>query len=597
MSKKSGKSVIFVDFFDTIMHRHVHPLAIMKKVSELVRSNGGGYLAREYVEIGCQYPDERLIGILTRYKKQGKKIYIVSDFDMGKAYYVDFLTAKNIDVNLFNDIFVSCDCGCSKENGNLYPYVLKKLGIEAKDVLMIGDNKKVDGTNANRCGIDSWIIPHYGMKLLSQLKRFMKYDYSKDAAETIRRDLYAYGSPYAEYALPFYLTVRELYRDLNARQQKSVVFLAREGHFLRRAFDVYQHGVVDEEKRIETDYLKISRRAAQSLHPQDLKKLEEKEISIYDFLLAHGFSKEKTEMLAKEFGLSMEELCQVSPLGKSPAYLNLLARKDFCNTMLERQEECRAAAKKYFSGFDKGEIVNVVDIGWAGSMQDTISEILGKQIFGYYVGLNDSDRNLRERKGLLFCSCPLQGKVTPFSQVLKANIQLYEQIAAAPHGSAVGYSLRKGGAVVEEDWVENEKQLYYNYMEPLQKEVLLNIAGLSVWNEAQGYTKLLKLCAKTVLRSGMFANKERRDFLSHLDSGFVWNFNKQAKGLEYDSKEVKVGRDFWLHPDRYARYFVKIQRVMSQKGKMAKALYYPLGVLLYFYVGWVCVLRYRCTGK
>lgn len=594
MSKELEKSVIFVDFFDTIMHRHVHPLAVMKKVSELEVIGGG---TRKYMEIGCQYPDKRLIGILTKYKKLGKRIYIVSDFDMGKAYYVDFLTAKNVDVNLFDDIFVSCDCGCSKENGNLYPYVLKKLEIEAKDVLMIGDNKKVDGTNANKWGIDSWIIPHYGIKLLSQLKRVIKYDYSKSAAETIRRDLYTYGSPYAEYALLLYLTVRELYRDLNARQQRTVVFLAREGHFLRRAFEVYQHGIVDEEKRIETDYLKISRRAAQSLHPQDLKKLEEQEISIYDLLLAHGFSNEKAEMLAKEFGLTMEELCQVRPLGKSPTYLKLLARKDFCKIILERQEENQAAAKKYFSGFDKGETVNVVDIGWRGSMQDTISEILGKHTFGYYVGLNDSDRNLRERKGLLFCSCPLQGKVTPFSQVLKANIQLYEQIAAAPHGSTVGYSLRNGEAVVEEDWVENEKQLYCKQIESLQKEILLNIAGLSVWNEAQGYTKLLKLCAKTVLRSGMFANKERRDFLSYLDSGFVWNFNKQTKGLQYDSKRVKIGKDFLLHPDRYARYFVKIQRMMSHKGRMANALYYPLGVLLYFYVWGVCVLRYRCIGK
>lgn len=41
MSKELEKSVIFVDFFDTIMHRHVHPLAVMKKVSELEVIGGG----------------------------------------------------------------------------------------------------------------------------------------------------------------------------------------------------------------------------------------------------------------------------------------------------------------------------------------------------------------------------------------------------------------------------------------------------------------------------------------------------------------------------------------------------------------------------
>ena len=591
MSVVEKKKVIFVDFFDTIMHRHIHPLSVIARARKVSKSNGDNYLPiLKCAEIGCQYPNLKLIKKLKNFKNNGKRIYIVSDFQMGKDDYIDFLKAKNIDISLFDDIFVSCECGCSKSEGGLYSYVLQKIGADATDVLMIGDNKDVDGKNAKRYGIDSLIIPHYWKKALNQVKRFLNFDYSRIAARTIRRDLYHYGSPYSEYSILFYLSTRELYKQLYDRGQKNVVFLAREGHFLKRAFDSYQRFFKDKNNSIETSYLKCSRRAAQSLIPSALKELENRQISICDYLMAHGFSKDEIDDISKKFDIQ-GDIHENTYLNQNPAYLRLLSSQSY-NELIEKKRAANIkAGKQYFDTFNYGKTLNLVDIGWRGCMQDTIGKILDKNVEGYYVGLNDSELDLNNRVGLLFSSCPNQGVYSPWSQILKANIQLYEQLTAAPHGSAVGYSLNGGEPIVIEDWVENEKKLYYEKIESKQEELILNILGLAAWCEEKEYKVLLRLCAKTVLRSGLFADSNRLAFLKSLDEGFVWNFDKQTKGIKYKTNDVKVRKDIILSPEKYTRYVVKIQRSVNDKGKFAMALYYPFAILIYGYIWFINCLK------
>ena len=509
---------------------------------------------------------------------------------MGKENYIDFLIAKNIAPSLFDDIFISCECGCSKAKGDLYPYVLEKIGVPAKEVIMIGDNRKVDGHNAAKSGIESIIIPNYKQKVFNQVTKFLGVNYCKVAAKKIRKDLYRFGSPYSEYSLLFYLSTRELHRQLEIKGQRNVVFLAREGHFLKRAFDAYEAMLVTEERQIASSYLKCSRRAAQSLMPDALKNLESKVISVYDYLMSYGFSQKEIEKIASQYGVR-DAIYQRELLSHNHVYLRLLNSQKFNEMLTKKCEENIKAGRKYFEMFYTGDTINLVDIGWCGRMQDTIGNILGKKTFGYYVGLNNSEFDLNNRKGLLFCSCPAQGVISPYSQILKSNIQLYEQLASAPHGSAVGYKLVDDGVRVEEDWVENEKTLYYENIERIQKELLLNILGLAVWCEDEPYKKLLRLSAKTVLKSGLFADEKRLKFLEALDNGFVWNFNSQTKGLSYKTKDIKVKLDIITSPEKYTRYLVKIQRNVIPKSRIAKVLYFPMALLAYGYVWGVSRLK------
>ena len=590
INAKEKKCVIFVDFFDTIMHRHIHPFA-MNAIRKDIQEKGIDdiFQVEKCLEIGCQYPDSKLVRRLMKYKESGSRIYIVSDFHMGKDCYEDFLTAKNINPRLFDDIFISCECGHSKEKGDLYPYVLDKVGAKAEEVIMIGDNERVDGKNAKRYGIDSIIIPHYWHKLILQLKRFLRPDYKQRAARCIRKDLYRFGSPFSEYSLLFYTATRELYRQLIDREQSNVVFLAREGHFLKRAFEAYEQVMIPEEIRVRTSYLKCSRRAAKSLSYEELAKLEKTNISLFDFLMAHGYSKTEIHEIASFYGVKDELYVSHPDLSHSQSFSGLFSTRSFIDLIEKKRKDNVIAGKQYFDNYINGDCLNLVDIGWRGHMQETIGGILGVSTLGYYVGLNDSELDLSNRVGLLFNSCPMQGVKSPYSQILKANIQLYEQLAAAPHGSAVGYTFYNGNVEVVEDWVDNEKKLYFDRIESLQKALILNIQGLAVWCENTTYQRLIKLCAKTVLWSGLFADNKRLDFLQSLDSGFVWNFDKQEKGLKYKKDGVKIKSDIIASPENYSRYFVKIQRSITNP--ILKALYFPFAWLLYVYICFVVGIK------
>lgn len=602
------KDIIFTDFFDTIMFRHIHPFQVrdrwchivakryevdesdLVKASRLSRQDQyiplysniynsikelqqkvsledfivGSLDIETAVEIGCQYLNKRYWKSLKKWKDQGKKIIIVSDFHLPKESFVEFLLAKNIDFGFFDAIYVSNDFGLSKAKGNLYDYVLKDFGCTASDVCMIGDNAIADGKRANACGIESKIIPNYLSKLKGQIARRLHWDYSHTAFKKIRRE--AYNSPFSEYALLFFLFTKTLYDMLSAKKEKSVTFLSREGYFLKLLFDDYQSLLINTENRIDTKYLKCSRRAAKSLSLDYLLKLLSTDICINDYLMSYGYTKDEISEIIKKYDFKSEEL-------------NLLTR--------QRYEDNVVAAKKYMSQFVVDGHVNIVDIGWNGTMQNTIASILNVPTYGYYIGLNNSPYDKSNREGLIFDFNEKEKTVSKFSDILRSNIQLYEELAAAPHGSALSYRLNNDGvAYVTEDWAENEKQMYETVISQKQKELRLICKSLIVWCHEQDYNKMLRTCAKTVLRSALIADDKRLEFLESLDKGFIDNCGKQSKGLKYNAKSVKIGLDILYAPEIYTRYFAKVQRSLRNRARILQRMYLPIAWGGVFYI-WV----------
>ena len=189
-----SKKIIFVDFFDTLMMRYIHPFEIEKKLAELViykfdlDISANEFIAlrkatisklstekcyptyddlmsevyntvvkhnntlnkKQFIdycekaefalETAVQYPNSKLVHFLKKKKSHGSKIYIVSDFHLSGEKIKAFCHNKGIDTDLFDDIFVSSDFNAKKFDGTLYRKVLKKIGCDARDAIMIGDN-------------------------------------------------------------------------------------------------------------------------------------------------------------------------------------------------------------------------------------------------------------------------------------------------------------------------------------------------------------------------------------------------------------------------------------------------------------------------
>lgn len=315
--------VIFIDLFDTLLHRTVHPNYVFKlwakflirelgfelSVDELyaIRADSLMYLSKvqglkktevnyedlvlevykrlvncnillnipfEHFktvfasaefrsETSVQFKNNDLILDLVNLKEKGYPIYLISDFHLSHETVVQLLTYHGFD-SIFKEVFVSCAVGKSKERGNLYPYVLEKTGQDANNVLMIGDHKISDIQNALAHGIQTNYLPHFSHKFRNKRNLFgtdsKKFKKTvKNIEDRCRKSSY----PFSEYIIHFYFFTERLYKRAQKDGVKNLFFLAREGLFLKQLFDEYQTmNQFPEGHKISTYYLKASRQSA-----------------------------------------------------------------------------------------------------------------------------------------------------------------------------------------------------------------------------------------------------------------------------------------------------------------------------------------------
>lgn len=87
----------------------------------------------------------------------GKRIIFTSDMYLPSSILKDILYKKGY--KTVKQIYVSCECHCRKENGELYKYVLKSEQVTGKHILHIGDNYNSDYKMAKKAGCRAIWIP------------------------------------------------------------------------------------------------------------------------------------------------------------------------------------------------------------------------------------------------------------------------------------------------------------------------------------------------------------------------------------------------------------------------------------------------------
>lgn len=111
---------------------------------------------------------------------QNKKIIIVSDtyYD---ANFLSYLLNTNGYIG-FEYIFSSSDIGKMKSTGNLYKYIIRSLNIKAREILHIGNNKKVDFDKALENGLNAFHYPSTRMDKLKHNNPSLLEFYDKHSA-------------------------------------------------------------------------------------------------------------------------------------------------------------------------------------------------------------------------------------------------------------------------------------------------------------------------------------------------------------------------------------------------------------------------------
>ena len=462
----------------------------------------------ESLEMAVQYCNNDMVEWLKKQKKLGKKIYIVSDYYLPLCSYKHFLKYLNID-SIFDGVYASEELNATKRRSGakLYQYVLDDLCVKKESVVMIGDNCDSDIQMTKKINLTSIL---YKGKSKKYINCFRDDFYKRFISLKLKQWRQSF---YMEYAYLLYIFVERLFDECIKDRVRFLSFLSRDGYFLKTVFDKYQDIFVSDAKRITTLYCYNSR---------------------------------------------------------------------FVNQEAKLNKEVRDNYIEYMSNFIDDGYINVVDCGWNNSSQEAIQEIMNIKTRGYYVGTFTKNVNFNcKRLGLIY-DIGSDGRVSDYYWLLRTNFTLIEQIMGAPHGSVIGFENKK--AILE--WPKKEMFVYKRWIKDVQKNLFNEFLYLAVWIKDKNAVDY-GLLAKINVKSGLFANKKRLKFVLELSNNYYDNFssgNNISGNTAFKKTKLSL-KDKMFFPEKKLSVLVKRQRNIKTKLGMifykiwAKCFYLKLVLL------------------
>jgi FMN phosphatase YigB (HAD superfamily) len=155
--KKIFSSGTLQEHFNIVLQRTI--VSLKKKyahikVDEFLESASASYIEKELTSFEI---NKEMVDFLIEEKSKGTKIYLVSDFYCDSKTLSYWLEKLNV-LNLFDDVFSSCDFDKEKATRKIYKYLIKKMYLNPKSITMYGDNLWSDILMARSCGLTAYRI-------------------------------------------------------------------------------------------------------------------------------------------------------------------------------------------------------------------------------------------------------------------------------------------------------------------------------------------------------------------------------------------------------------------------------------------------------
>ncbi len=360
---------------------------------------------------------------MTWARRLGRVTSIITDIYLDEAQIREILTTVGI-VD-FDHLYVSGEIEIRKHDGTVYPQYLTDLYTEHRitprdGIAHIGDNHHADGEMARRHGLQAVVVPRAIDRLrgsaFEQLfsgnfrKRHAISDYlvglianrfDAAIAPPGSRDLFAgswFNVGYAAAGPMLLAYVQWVIRKARAAGLTKVCFVARDGYILKEIYDrIRDAGIYPDLP--ESKYVYLSRRAAAVAAlttRQDIAELLHLPFATrrLDDLLENRFGLPRhliPKDIVRRFGFKMTtRVSDSGDLARLQRLVDALAP-----AILDNAADERAALVRYLD--DNGVIAAgsscaLVDIGYSGSIQRYVQNILGINIPGYYMLTHEAAR-------------------------------------------------------------------------------------------------------------------------------------------------------------------------------------------------------------
>jgi predicted HAD superfamily hydrolase len=458
-------------------------------------------------------PNFEILALAKQAQHQGLQVAFVSDMYLPKQFTAELLSVNGYDV-VPSQVFVSSEYGATKRTGELYSIVSKALKIPLSEFVHVGDDLEADVNMARSCGMSAYYYEKLGDRMandeavnrgqtlnivpgrprslaLGIRDAILSHDYFKSIEVDDQPDFW-FRLGYERAGILFLGYTLWLIDQCQQDQIDTLVFLACDGHIMKRCFDLVcaWKGI-----KIKSVYMYASRRAL--VFPSILS-MDDDDITFLTGGLYHqpvksymdrcGLAPEvyERELVACGFQSSADKISSQYDFLR----LYSLFKKLYMQVLLAASKESKLVVR-YLDQIEipfKGNI-GLVDIGWCGSMQEAFEKFLqltGRScsVNGYYLGTHvESQRrvsNGQSMKGYL----TTLGTPSDINQWIEQCVELLEFICFAPHGTCLGFDECEGTICPKLELAENENTI-------IQKATRVQDGVLYFFESCR---KLIELC-------------------------------------------------------------------------------------------------------
>jgi FMN phosphatase YigB (HAD superfamily) len=380
----------------------------------------GELLAREVAfERRTTSLDPGILAALRPY--EGIPLVLASDFYLGADVLEDLVRRAGFHLPL-RAIYVSCEHRRSKRSGRLFETIQRDLGVQPARHLHLGDNPTSDVAVPRRLGMTAIYYRHpvadavrsrNEARFAWREKRVapVKLVHEAQAKVRIPRDMPGHARACFElgvrHGMPFIAFVHAVIEAALRQKHERIHYFTREGVFFRRIHDALARSAPFPKPVPPSSLLTVSRvstfaaslGAIAARRPGPLRTTTDDLMGVWRLYSTQSMAAMLTTLGEEPRGyadlLARHAIEPTQPIQypwQDPRVVALFADAEFQRRIGGALQGRRERIVKYLSAHGLGPgtpRAAVVDIGWRGTIQDNLAELLpATTIEGFYVGLH-----------------------------------------------------------------------------------------------------------------------------------------------------------------------------------------------------------------